>query len=103
MDNAVTEIQKSLNLIRSEAEEEDWEFRLEVLEMMMATAERVVADLRKLKEPKVKKITKKVIVPKTQLVTRFVDAPAPKKKPSTTEPDFKPITPQPPLPAQQTV
>jgi hypothetical protein len=101
MSSAVSEIRKSLNLIRSELEAADWQLRLEVLELIMTTGEQVVADLRKLKEPKVKKIRKKVIVPKTQLVTRFVDEPRKQPGPPANT-STAAIQPQAALPPQQT-
>ena len=96
MAKAVKEIQQTLNWIREQMREADWKLRLEVLELMLGTSERVVADLRNMKEPEQKQVP--VPVPQTQVVKRRVNMPAPAKLSSEPKPDLEPIQPLPPLP-----
>ena len=100
MADAVAEIQQVLNWIRGEVQAADWQLRLEVLELLLSTSERVVADVRKMKEPEQKQIP--VPVPQTQVVKRRVNMPAATQQRSNSTADLDPIAPQPPLPPQQT-
>ena len=94
--SALNDIQQALNAIRQSSEEANWQTRLEVLELMLSTSQSIVAAARKLSEPKTR--TRTVNVPKTRVVKRVVNVPAP----TTTKPPPKkslaPQAPRPPVP-----
>jgi len=102
----LNDIQKSLNWIRSQAEEADAASKVEVLALLNATSQSVIQMAKKLTAPKAK----------TKVVTRFKDKPKQKKQkvvtpgaPPETAIDqpiksldaVKPVAPVPPLLNQQ--
>ena len=98
---AIDDIQQALNAIRQHTDEDDWQLRLQALELMLSTSQSVVARARQLTKPKVK--TRTVTVPKPKAVRRYVDVPKPQAAPSTAaEPkSMQPIKPIAPLSNQQ--
>lgn len=91
----LTDIQRSLNIIRGELDKADWQTRLRALELMMATSQSVIAAARKLTAPKQKTVKKTVVVPKVKTIKQKAPAsptaqPAPKSPPD--------LTPQKPIP-----
>lgn len=61
---AIDDIQRALNTIRAQADEADWRIRLEVLQLMLTASESIVANAKKLTEPKQKVVRQTVTVPK---------------------------------------
>ena len=64
--SALKDIQKALNIIRSDVERIDAETRLAALELIMDAGKSIVLIARKLTTPKVK--TRNVIVPKEKVI-----------------------------------
>lgn len=102
----LNDIQKSLNWIRSQAEEADAASKVEVLALLNTTSQSVIQMAKKLTSPKTK----------TKLVTRYRDKPKEKKQkvikpgtppetaidqPITSLDVVKPVAPVPPLSNQQ--
>ena len=87
----------------AQADEADWRIRLEVLQLMLAASESIVANAKKLTEPKQKVVRQTVTVPKRpkpqqkQHNTQQQTAP-PTKLPA---PQTEPQMPVPPLKNQQ--
>ena len=102
--SALTDVQQALNIVRQSADQAEWDMRLEMLQLTMATAADIVALSRKLTKPKQRTQTKTNLIPKTKLVKRYVDAVAPT---TAAEPNTKPkaitgtIRPTAPLTPQQ--
>lgn len=96
-----TEVQKALNTVRGYVDGADWNTRLEILELILASSQSIVSLARKLTEPEVKKKT--VVVPRTKTVKRFVDVPQSKSKnDAEAQPkSVEPIQPLPPLSNQR--
>lgn len=102
----LNDIQKSLNWIRSQAQEADAASKIEVLALLNATSQSVIQMAKKLTAPKTK----------TKVVTRYKDKPKQKKQkvvklgappetaidqPITSLDAVKPVAPVPPLSNQQ--
>ena len=101
--SALTDVQQALNIVRQSADQAEWDMRLEMLQLTMATAADIVALSRKLTKPKQRTQTKTNLIPKTKIVKRYADAVAPttaaepntKQTPVTgTVPPTAPLTPQ---------
>jgi len=99
--DVVKDVQKTLNLIRKEAEESDAETKMAILALILSTSQSVVALAKKLTEPKVKTKTVKVYVPKDRVLTRTVDRAERKSKDEELPRSLEPIKPIPPLPNQR--
>ena len=96
---ALQDIQQALNAIRSEIERVDDETKWAALELMLGTSSSVVALAKKMVKPKTNMVTRNIAVPKTKIVKQ---EPQQQTTPKDTErTDFTPIRPQPPLPNQQ--
>jgi len=87
--SALTDVQQALNIVRQSADQAEWDMRLEMLQLTMATAADIVALSRKLAKPKQRTQTKTNLIPQTKVVKRYVDALAPK---TAAEPSTKPQT-----------
>ena len=77
----LNDIQQSLNLIRSQAEEADAASKVEVLALLNATSQSVIQMAKKLTSPKAK----------TKVVTRYKDKPV-KQKPKVVNQGTPPET-----------
>ena len=82
--SALTDVQQALNIVRQSADQAEWDMRLEMLQLTMATAADIVALSRKLTKPKQRTQTKTNLIPQTKTVKRYVDALAPKTQLSQT-------------------
>jgi hypothetical protein len=91
--NDLTDIQRSLNVIRGIADKAEWQTKLRALELMMATSQSVIAAARKLTAPKEKTVKKTVVVPKVK--TQKQPMSQADTKPEA--PDLTPIRPKPPV------
>ena len=102
--SALTDVQQALNIVRQSADQAEWDMRLEMLQLTMATAADIVALSRKLTKPKQRTQTKTNLIPKTKTVKRYVDALAPT---TAAEPNTEPtqitgtVRPTAPLTPQQ--
>ena len=66
--SALKDIQKLLNIIRTEIEKVDYETKIVVLQLIMSTSQSVVAMARNLTKQKVRTKTKTITIPKTKIV-----------------------------------
>ena len=76
MPDALTDIQRALETVRLASVKADWQRKLDILLLMMSTSQSVVANARKLTEPERKQVKQTVVVPKTQVVKRYVNMPS---------------------------
>ena len=77
MPDALTDIQRALETVRLASVKADWQRKLDILLLMMSTSQSVIANARKLTEPERKQVKQTVVVPKTQVVKRYVNMPSP--------------------------
>lgn len=102
--SALTDVQQALNIVRQSADQAEWDMRLEMLQLTMATAADIVALSRKLTKPKQRTQTKTNLIPQTKVVKRYVNAVAPA---TVAEPNVEPtpitgtVRPTAPLTPQQ--
>ena len=85
--SALTDVQQALNIVRQSADQAEWDMRLEMLQLTMATAADIVALSRKLAKPKQRTQTKTNLIPQTKVVKHYVDALAPQ---TNAEPNVEP-------------
>ena len=76
MPDALTDIQRTLETVRLASEKADWQRKLDILLLMMSTSQSVIANVRKLTEPERKQVKQTVVVPRTQVVKRYVNMPS---------------------------
>ena len=76
MANALTDIQRALETVRLASVKADWQRKLDILLLMLSTSQSVIANARKLTEPERKQVKQTVVVPKTQVVKRYVNMPS---------------------------
>ena len=99
---ALSDVQQALNIIRQQSDEADWDTKLEMLQLTIATAGDIIALSRKLTKPKQTTKTKTNLIPRTKAVTRYVDAAKPPQIAQQPEDDrslaavgpSSPLTPQ---------
>ncbi len=83
MPDALTDIQRALETVRLASLKADWQRKLDILLLMMSTSQSVIANARKLTEPERKQVKQTVVVPKTQVVKRYVNMPSPDAQTAT--------------------
>ena len=83
MPDALTDIQRALETVRLASEKADWQRKLDILLLMMSTSQSVIANARKLTEPERKQVKQTVVVPKTQVVKRYMNMPSPDTQTAT--------------------
>ena len=99
---AINDVQKALNVIRSSVAEEDRDTQLATLALLVSTSDAIIQSARKMSDAGTKTKTKKVAIPQTRVV----------KQPSSQQPqkndaderstgETKAQKPQPPLTPQQ--
>ena len=93
---AINDVQKELNAIRSTVAEEDRNTQLATLALLIATSADVVATARKIKGDQTKVKTQKVAIPKTKVIKQQSPQPETDDDGEREERDTKPQTPQPP-------
>ena len=76
MANALTDIQRALETVRLASVKADWQRKLDILLLMMSTSQSVIANAPKLTEPERKQVKQTVVVPRTQVVKRYVNMPS---------------------------
>ena len=100
--NALQDIQRALNVIRSELEHVDDETKWTALELMLSTSSSVVALAKKITKPETKTVTRTVSIPKTKILKQREPQSATSSIPNDTErAGTQPIRPQPPLANQR--
>ena len=83
MPDALTDIQGALETVRLASVKADWQRKLDILLLMMSTSQSVISNARKLTEPERKQVKQTVVVPKTQVVKRYVNMPSPDAQKAT--------------------
>ena len=83
MPDALKDIQRALETIRIASEKADWQRKLDILLLMLSTSQSVIANVRKLTEPERKQVKQTVVVPRTQVVKRYVNMPSPDAQTAT--------------------
>ena len=76
MANALTDIQQAPETVQIASEKADWQRKLDILLLMLSTSQLVIANARKLTEPERKQVKQTVVVPRTQVVKRYVNMPS---------------------------
>jgi len=94
---AISDVQKALNTIRSAIAEEDRDTQLATLALLVATSADVVATARKIEGDQTKVRTQKVAIPKTKVIKQQSPQPQTADDGEREKRDTKPQTPQPPL------
>ena len=99
--SALQDIQQALNAIRGEIERVDDETKWAALELMLASSASIVALAKKLAKPETKTITRTISIPKTKVIKQPIQQPSKSSANDAARTAIKPITPQKPLPHQQ--
>ena len=99
--SALQDIQQALNAIRGEIERVDGETKWAALELMLGTSARVAELAKKMAKPKTKTVTRTISVPKTKIFKQPVQPISKSAANDTVQTAIKTITPQKPLPNQQ--
>ena len=98
---ALQDIQKTLNLIRTQIDAVDADTKWAALELMLGTSTSVVALAKKMAKPETKTATRTISIPKTKVIKQPVQQPGKPAANDTVRTAIKPITPHKPLPNQQ--
>jgi len=99
---ALQDIQKTLNIIRNQINAVDAETKWAALQLMLASSAGVAALARKMAKPDTKTVTRTISIPKTKVIKQPVQQPSKSAAKDAARTAIKPITPQKPLPNQQT-
>jgi len=95
---AINDVQKALNTVRSAVAEEDRGTQLATLALLVATSADVIATARKIKSDQTKVKTQKVAIPKTKVIKQQSSQPQTTDDGGRDKRDTQPQTPQPPQP-----
>ena len=98
---ALQDIQKALNIIRNQIDVVDTETKWAALELMIASSASVVALAKKMTKPDTKTVTRTISIPKTKIIKQPIQQTSKPAANDTVQTAIKPITPQKPLPHQQ--
>ena len=98
---ALQDIQKTLNIIRNQIDVVDAETKWAALELMLASSASIVALAKKMAKPETKTITRTISIPKTKVIKQPIQQPSKPAANDAARTAIKPITPQKPLPNQQ--
>ena len=99
--SALQDIQQALNAIRSEIERVDDKTKWAALELILSTSNSVVALAKKMAKPETKTVTRTIPIPKTKVIKQPAQQPRKPAANDAARTAIKPITPQKPLPNQQ--
>jgi hypothetical protein len=99
---ALQDIQKTLKIIRNQIDAVDAETKWAALELMLASSASVVSLAKKMAKPDTKTVTRTISVPKTKIIKQPVQQTSKTSANDAVRTAIKPITPQKPLPNQQT-
>jgi len=98
---ALQDIQKTLNIIRNQIDAVDSGTKWADLELMLASSASVVALAKKMTKPDTKTITRTISIPKTKIIKQPAQQTSKSAANDAVRTAIKPITPQKPLPNQQ--
>ena len=98
---ALQDTQKTLNIIRNQIDAADADTKWAALELMLASSVSVVALAKKMTKPDTKTVTRTISIPKTKIIKQPVQQPSKPIANDAARTIIKPITPQKPLPNQQ--
>jgi putative N-acetylmannosamine-6-phosphate epimerase len=68
-------IQKAINGIEADAEEANWELRMEILQILLGSSQSIAAKVRQEGEPNIKTVKKTVPIPKVKQIKNYIDEP----------------------------
>ena len=95
------DIQKTLNIIRNQIDAVDADTKWAALELMLASSVSVVALSKKIAKPDTKTVTRTISIPKTKIIKQPAQKTSKPAANDAVRTAIKPITPQKPLPHQQ--
>ena len=98
---AQQDIQKALNVIRNQIDAVDTATKWAALELKLESSVSVVALVKKMTKPDTKTVTRTISVPKTKVIKQPIQQPRKSAANDAVRTALKPITPQKPLPNQQ--
>jgi hypothetical protein len=99
---AINDVQKALNVIRSAVPEEDKDTQLATLALLVSTSDAIIQSARKMTDAQPKTKTKKVPIPQTKVVKQQSPQQQPTSKDDNSDKrDTAARKPQPPLTPQQ--
>ena len=98
---ALQDIQKTLNIIRNQIDAADADTKWAALELMLASSVSVVALAKKMTKPDTKTVTRTISIPKTKVIKQPVQQASKPAADDAAPIANKTITPQKPLPNQQ--
>ena len=98
---ALHDIQKTLNIIRNQIDAVDADTKWAALELMPASSASVVALAKKMAKPATKIVTRKISIPKTKVIKHPVQQARKPAANNAAQTTIEPVTPQKPLPNQQ--
>ena len=98
---AINDVRKALNVIRSAVAEEDRDTQLATLALLVAASADVVATARKIEGDQTQVKTQKVAIPKTKVIKPQSPQPQTTDDGEREKRDTTPQKPQPPLTPQQ--
>ena len=98
---ALHDIQKALNIIRNQIDAVDADTKRGALELMLASSASVVVLAKKMAKPDTKTVTRTISIPKTKIIKQPVQQTSKPAANDAVRTAIKPITPQKPLPNQQ--
>jgi hypothetical protein len=98
---AINDVQKALNAIRSAVAEEDRDTQLATLALLVNTSDTIIQSARKMTDAQTKTKTKKVPIPQTKVVKQQSPQQQTSKDDEKDKRDTAVQKPQPPLTPQQ--
>ena len=98
---ALQDIQKTLNIIRNQIDAADADTKWAALELMLASSVSVVALAKKMAKSDTKTVTRTIFIPKTKVIKQPVQQASKPAVDDAAPIANKTITPQKPLPNQQ--
>jgi hypothetical protein len=98
---ALHDIQKILNIIRNQIDAVDADPKWAALELMLASSASVLALAAKMATPETKTVTRTISTPKTMVIKQPVQQPSKSAAKDIVRTAVKDLTPQKPLPKQQ--
>ncbi len=101
--SALQDIQKTLNIIRNQIDAVDARTKWAALELMLASSVSVVALAKKMTKPDTKTVTRTISIPKTKVIKQPVQQASKPAADDAAPIANKTITPQKPLPNQQSI
>jgi hypothetical protein len=98
---ALDDIQKTLNIIRTQIDAVDADTKWAALELMLASSASVLALAKKMAKPATKTVTRNISIPKTKVIKQPVQQTSKSAANHVARTAITPIAPQKPLSHQQ--